>query len=309
MSRPYKIYDVTLVAREQVSPTFVRLTLRGDDLADCSPTLLDQRVKLLFGDDEALDLMLTSGDDWYAALVAAGARGPKLRTYTLISVTPDTDGSSNDGSGNDGSGEVQLDVAVHPLTDTDPSDTDHAPGMQFATSAPLGARTLLVAGDRRVEGHDRVGVAWRTEATGQVLLVGDETALPAVLNIVSTLPDDARGRVVLEVPHADDVRDVVAPAGVTVDWRVRERGERAVGVFGAAVAASSVADDSQASDQAEILWDELDQEHLDATGGRQAWVAGEASWVRTLRAEAKAAGVPKQEVSFMGYWKRGVAGS
>lgn len=290
MSRPYKIYDVTLTARQQVSSSFVRLTLRGHDLADCSPTLLDQRVKLLFGDDAALDLMLTSGDDWYAALVAAGPGGPKLRTYTLVSVTPDEADDPADG----GWGTVQIDVAVHPI-----SDEDDAPGMRFATSAPIGARTLLVAGDRRVEGHDRAGVAWRTDVTDNVVLVGDETALPAVLNIVASLPADARGRVVLEVPHADDVREVVRPAGVTIDWRVRERGEDVGEVF--ASPAPVTAADADADD---LLWDEISQ-----TATRQAWVAGEAGWVRTLRAQARAAGVPKDEISFMGYWKRGLAGS
>ena len=284
MSRPYMIFDVTLAARESISPSFVRITLVGDDLGHCSPTLLDQRVKLLFGSDSSLDLVLGSGDDWYAGLVAAGELAPRLRTYTLVSVT----------GHDDGSGEVQIDVARHPL-----SDEDHAPGLRFATSAPLGSRTLLVAGDRRVEGHDRVGVAWRTTVTDEVLLVGDETALPAVLNIVSTLPAHTKGRVVLEVPHAGDVRAVVTPPRVTVDWRVRERGERAVGVF---AATGVVPEEAVESD--ELLWDEIS-----TTDGRQVWIAGEAGWVRGLRAEAKAAGVSKDEVSFMGYWKRGLPGS
>ena len=33
MTSPYKTYAVTLVAREHVSPSFVRITLAGDDTA------------------------------------------------------------------------------------------------------------------------------------------------------------------------------------------------------------------------------------------------------------------------------------
>ncbi|MBO1032191.1 siderophore-interacting protein [Tessaracoccus sp. SD287] len=303
MTSPYKTYAVTLVAREHVSPSFVRITLAGDDLADCSPTLLDQRVKLLLGPGEALDRVLGSGADWYEALVAAGEGGPVLRTYTLVAVRP---GSPEPGA----PGEVDIDVAVHPLEDDNP-----APGMRFASAAPIGTRAILVAGDRTVEGHDRVGVAWRPEITDHVLLVGDETALPAVLNIVSTLPAGARGRVVLEVPHAQDVRSVDLPPAMSIQWCIREQGQRAAGVFGATgpgtVTAGSVgagpagpATPSSPVSAAELLWDEV-------RGGadRQAWIAGEAGWVRGLRAEAKAASVTKSEASFMGYWKKGVAGS
>ena len=293
MTSPYKTYAVTLAARERVSPSFVRITLAGDDLADCSPTLLDQRVKLLFGPDDALDLVLDADADWYEALVAAGERGPALRTYTLVAVRPS---SQTPGT----PGEVDIDVAVHPLADHDP-----APGMRFAATALIGARAILVAGDRTVEGHDRVGVAWRPEITDQVLLVGDETALPAVLNIISTLPAGARGRVVLEVPHSTDVRTVDLPPAMSIQWCVREQGQRAAGVFGAArPGTATMGTPSSPGSADELLWDEVR-----AGAGRQVWIAGEAGWVRGLRAEAKAASVPKSEVSFMGYWKRGIAGS
>jgi NADPH-dependent ferric siderophore reductase len=292
VTNPYKTFAVRLSARARVSSSFVRITLAGDDLADCSPTLLDQRVKLLFGDDAALELMLTSGDDWYAALLGLGDRRPALRTYTPVAVRPSSDGPG-------APGEVDIDVAVHPL-----DGDEAAPGMRFALDAPLGARTVLVAGDRSVAGHDTVGVVWRPALSDEVLLVGDETALPAVLNIAATLPDHARGRVVLEVPHADDVRQVALPDGVSIEWVVRDRGVRVGGVFGPAQGHAGEA----APDDGTVLWDEVaDRPRQGVTS--QAWVAGEAGWVRALRAEARTAGVPRDGVSFMGYWKRGVAGS
>ncbi|WP_022909341.1 siderophore-interacting protein [Aestuariimicrobium kwangyangense] len=302
MTTPYRTYSTRLAARTRVSSSFVRITLAGDDLGDCSPTLLDQRVKLLFGDEAALDLMLTSGEDWYAALLAAGDQRPALRTYTLVAVRPSSEDPGT-------SGEVDIDVAVHPV-----DEHQEAPGMRFALDAPLGARTVLVAGDRTVPGHDTVGVAWRPPVSDEVVLVGDETALPAVLNIVASLPSHTHGRVVLEVPHADDVREVPLPVGVTIEWVVRDRGERMPRVFDRAPAtpdegsSDEGASAERPSDDEPLLWDEAAAGRRPGAT-RQAWIAGEAGWVRALRAEARAAGVPKDEVSFMGYWRRGVTGS
>lgn len=286
----YRPFAVTLVAREQISPSFVRITLGGPDLATCSPTLLDQRVKLLFGGPEALT-DLAASPDWYPAwLSLPDADRPVLRTYTLSAVRPGTDGS----------GEVDIDVAAHPL-----GAGDVAPGMRFALEAPLGTATVLVAGDSTVPGHDRAGVAWQPGDARDLVLVGDETALPAIVNIAATLPDDAIGRIIVEVPEAGDVRPLVAPPGMSVSWRVRSRGEAAVGVFGPRkTGAAPATEGTQATHDDDLLWDEATPE-----AGRYGWVAGEAGWVRSLRAEAKAAGLGKGQVAFMGYWKRGAAGS
>lgn len=278
---PYRAFDVRLTGRARLSPSFVRITLAGDDLATCGAVLLDQRVKLLFGGPDAL-AALAASDDWYATwLAAADAERPDLRTYTLSAVRP----------ADDGSGEVDIDVVVHA------SDGHTAPGMAFATDAEPGTRAILVAGDATRPGHDTVGVAWHPGDATDVLLVGDETALPAIVNIAGTLPPATTGRIILEVPDASDARAVAAPDGVRVEWRVRSRGERAEGVFGRPAGTQP--------DDGDLLWDEAEA----PASGRYGWVAGEAGWVRALRAEARAAGVPKGQVAFMGYWKRGATGS
>lgn len=275
---PYRTFAVRLTGRRTVSPSFVRITLAGDDLASCSPVLLDQRVKLVLGDADVI-AGLADSDNWYQAWLALpDADRPAMRTYTLVAVRP--------GSG--GAGEVDIDVAVHPWD-------GEAPGMDYATKAALGTPAVLVAGDAGHPGHDTVGVAWRPGAAAEVLLVGDETALPAICNIAATLAPSMRGRIVVEVPHEGDVRPISAPTGVVVEWRVRERGERVAGVFGRPVA------DTEAD--GEDLWEEVD-----GHAGRYGWVAGEANWVRELRAEARTADVPKGQVAFMGYWKKGAAG-
>lgn len=277
----YRPFAVTLVAREQISPSFVRITLGGPDLATCSPTLLDQRVKLLFGVREVLDAMVAA-PDWYPAWLALpDVDRPVLRTYTLSAVRPGTDGS----------GEVDIDVAIHGL-----DAEGGSPGLRFALHAPLGTPTVLVAGDATVAGHDTVGVAWHPGGARDVLLVGDETALPAVVNIAATLPADAVGQIILEVPESGDERSFAHPGGVRVTWLARDRGEQAGGVFGQAA--------GESGEPEELLWDEVAGD-----GVRYGWIAGETGWVNRLRAEARAAGVPKGQVAFMGYWKRGAAGT
>lgn len=275
---PYRPFAVRLAGRRTVSPSFVRITLAGDDLATCSPVLLDQRVKLVLGEAEVLE-GLSDSEHWYATWLGLSDEGrPVMRTYTLVAVRP----------GPGGAGEVDIDVAVHPCD-------GEAPGMEYATSAALGTPAVLIAVDARHQEHQTAGVAWRPGTAAEVLLVGDESALPAIDNIAATLSPSTRGRIVVEVPHQGDVRPICAPAGVVVEWRVRERGEQIGGVFGRP---AEIAE----PDDEDLLWDEAD-------GGadRYGWVAGEAALVRTLRAEARVAGVPKGQVAFMGYWKKGAA--
>lgn len=276
---PYRPFLVRLAGRQQLSPSFVRITLAGDDLAKCSPTLLDQRVKLLFGNpSELADLM--GVEDWFADWMARPAdHRPAMRTYTLTGLR------RTSGWG----GEVDIDVAVHTLHD------GQSPGLRYATLAPIGTEVVLIAGCIEREGHDSVGLAWRPGTATDVQLIGDETALPAIRNILSALPKDVTGRAVIEVPVLADVVPLARPDGVRVDWRVRERGERAVNVL---------AGEHHGVTDGPLIWDEAQ-----GASKRYGWVAGEAGWVRGLRAEARAIGLPKGQVSFMGYWRRGMPGA
>lgn len=274
---PYRLFPATLVGRRQLSPSFVRITL-GGPLADVSPTLLDQRVKLLLGNPDALD-ELAGADEWFEAWRTMGERAPALRTYTLTAVRPTT--------GANGYGEVDIDVALHPGS--------MGPASRFACEAPLGAAVGLVAGDRTVTGHDEVGVGWHPGHADQFMLVSDETGLPAVTNILATLPDHVTGEVYLEVPTAADVRALSNPAGLAVQWFVRERGESALDALPLGACPPLQFTDT------DPVWDE------GAGGDWYGWVAGESGWVRCIRAIAKASGRPLAQMSLMGYWKQGIA--
>jgi NADPH-dependent ferric siderophore reductase len=121
------------------------------------------------------------------------------------------------------------------------------------------------------------------EPAPHVALVADETALPAAAGILGSLPRDARGTAYLEVPHADDRQGLDEPAGVDVRWVVRD-------APGAIPGAAALAVASGAPVPSEPL---------------SAWVAGEQQLASGLRRHWVQAGVPKDAISFSGYWKAG----
>ena len=114
-----------------------------------------------------------------------------------------------------------------------------------------------------------------------MLLAADETGLPAVAGVLASLPATARGLALVEVPHDDDRQAMPGPAGVEVRWVVRDDPHA---VVGAAVLAAVEA----APVPAEPV---------------TAWVVGEQGLVAGARRHWVGAGVPKQDVTFCGYWK------
>lgn len=169
------------------------------------------------------------------------------------------------------------------------------PASQFAASAPVGSDVGLVAADRRAPDYREVGVGWHGGNARQVLLVGDETALPAIVNLLAQLAPDVTGDAWIEVPHRDDVREVVHPTGIRLRWFVRDEGQSALDAFpDAGCPPLDLA-------ESEPLWAE-------GTGGHwYLWAAGESGWVRRIRAIAKTSGRPLAQMSLMGYWKRGIS--
>ena len=86
----------------------------------------------------------------------------------------------------------------------------------------VGDEVMLCGPNRLAEGPYG-GTGFRpAEGTGRFLLVADETAVPAALAILESLPATTTGAALLEVPHNGDALSVRAPAGVQVRWLPRE---------------------------------------------------------------------------------------
>ncbi|MBB5837192.1 siderophore-interacting protein [Kribbella italica] len=115
------------------------------------------------------------------------------------------------------------------------------------------------------------------------LVVGDDTAVPAIDRLLGELPADAQAEVYLEVAEESHRIELPAHPGVEVTWVVRN---------GQAAAAQPL-----------LL------EAVRAAGRREgamfAWLAGEQSVVRDLRRYLiEERGVDKADIDFTGYWRR-----
>jgi NADPH-dependent ferric siderophore reductase len=303
----YRAFRATVSRVRHLTPHFTRVTFGGDDLADFGTAGLDQRVKVVLPLPVTGFADFPDAEDWYAAWreLPLERRNP-FRTYTIRAVRPELR-------------EVDIDFVAH---------GDTGPGSAWVTRARTGDEAVLVGPDELSEGRT-IGIDWRPGEVDTVLLAGDETAAPAICAIVESLPADATGAAIIEVPTADDVLELRAPAGVEVRWlpRAHEQahGERLVpavrdwvartcwlrdcadpATAQAEIARRTLAELEAAADADGILWDVPDGTSLD--GDCYAWLAGEASVITALRRFlVREAGLDRRQVAFMGYWRRGRA--
>lgn len=281
----YRLFRCRLAGRRRLTPHMIRLTFTGDDLDQFGDTLLDQRIKVVIGPADAL-AAIPEADDWW--VTARTVPDLAMRTYSIAALRPDT-------------GELDIDFVSHGT---------EGPASRFAIEAGIGTAVLISGPDRLAPGHTTDGLAWRA-GSDRVLLAGDETALPAITNILASLPASATGHAVVEVPAPADVQSIAAPDGVRLHWCPRHDSAAAPGsallptleaVLGEVAAGEAVA---AAPDEAPgvLLWDEA---ALTTDGGLpQVWIAGETGVVRQCRRLVADAGIPRERCSFMGYWKYG----
>lgn len=117
------------------------------------------------------------------------------------------------------------------------------------------------------------------------MLIGDDSALPAIETILEALPAHAQAIVLIEVPDAREVRPVQGPAGMDLRWLLR--GD----------------DAEQAGRTLEAAVRELGP--LPSGQGR-VYIGCEAAAMRRLRATlAHTPGVERGTIVARGYWKLG----
>lgn len=291
----YRAFAVTVSGIRRLSPHFVRLTFSGDDLVDFGTAGLDQRVKIVLPLAESGFAHFPRESDWYGAWreLPEEHRNP-FRTYTVRAVRPELR-------------EVDVDFAMHGET---------GPASAWAASVQVGDESLIVGPDELSPGRT-LGIDWRPGDVRRVLLAGDETAAPAICAILESLPADAQGCAIIEIPTPADALSVVAPAGVSVRWHPRGGGIPQGGALIPAVRDWTVRTAQGHPDDAptplddidvdrEMLWDVPEGHSLD--GEFYAWIAGEASVIKTLRRFlVSEAGLDRRSVAFMGYWRLGRA--
>jgi NADPH-dependent ferric siderophore reductase len=302
---PMLLEEVEVVGVERLSPSFVRVELASPVLADfgVDGPLYDQRIKLIFPGEQGLPTFDRSTEDaawesWYGK--PEEERG-HMRTYTVRDVLgegPDT--------------RLVVDFVIH-----GPGEPS-GPGGEWGAHAEVGQRVVAMVPRR---GLPFGGIEFEPAGATQLLIVGDETALPAIARILEDLPADATGSVFVEVPLSEDIQDLRRLPGISVTWLPRNGRDRGSEIHGAVL-------DLLGADVIEPVVDEVDPdlwetptysssgEDVDASvvvvghdyDGLYARIAGEAKLVTGLRrALVKDLGIDRHQVCFMGYWRVGVS--
>ena len=239
---------------EQISPRMRRITLAGESLDGFTSAGAGDHVKLFFpapGQDKPVLPVLRDGKPVYPD----GAVAPAVRDYTPRRYDPQARA-------------LTLEFVLH----------GDGPAASWAAQAEPG-QWLGIGGPR--------GSLLTPDDCETYLLVGDETALPAIARHLEELRPGVRALVLIEAEGADEERHLPTAANATVTWL--HRNGRAAGTT-------------------RLLENALRELALPG-GDTYAWVAAEVETARRLRrylVEEEA--LPRAQVRAAGYWRLGAVG-
>lgn len=244
-----KFRTLSVVSVKDLTPTYRRIVLTGDDLEGFVSPGFDDHVKVFPPRPGEAPVMPTLGPD---GPVFPEPR-PAARDYTPRAYDPATRRLTLDFVTGHGGPATEWAMAA-------------APGVQLGVGGPRGS-TLVPT------------------AFADHVLIGDETALPAIARRLEELPAEARATVVVAVKDPSERLALTSPAALSVTWV--DRGE---------AARSEATPLAQAVEQALT-----DVERGDA----YVWIAAEAQVARTLRAQVVALGFDPRAMKAAGYWREG----
>lgn len=212
-----RAFDVVVSRVERVSDNFRRITFGGACLSDFGVQghTLDLRIKVMIppagGASADLGaLMDGSGSGWYQQWLSLDqAERGDMRTYTVRASRCDQEIP-----------ELDVDFVMH-FDDAGKG----GPASQWAAAAEPGDRVWLIGPNVHAASCSTAGayggIEWRPGLAQNVLLAGDETAVPAISAILESLPEDISGHAFLEVPSGSDCQDIQTRSGVGISWLVR----------------------------------------------------------------------------------------
>ena len=244
----FRLLEATRV--QALTPHLIRVTFTGEDLSDFESASFDDHIKVFFPTGSEPLVMPTMGPD--GLVFPAGPR-PVARDFTPRRF----DRAAR---------ELDIEFAIH----------EAGPAATWAKQAQVG-QSLGVGGPR---GSLVIptGFDWQ-------VLIGDDTALPAIARRLSELPAGTRVTAILEVADVSGHIEFETQADLTAIWCYRS----------ASVFESNAL--LQAARELELL-----------AGEGYVWAAGEASAMRAIRDHFRTErGMDKSRLRIASYWKHGDA--
>lgn len=258
------LVHLTVLRTERLSPHWMRVTLGGGEIERFTYRGYDHwfRLFLPLGGEEGLERIPKKANTLMGYLrylrIPDGVR-PVMRNYTVA------------GYRGGAAPEIDVDFVLHGL-----EDGTAGPAARWADAAQPGESVVILD----------EGTTVGPISSGEVLLVCDETGLPAVASVLASLPEGVSATAIIEAPGPEDVRDLDAPsldaANLDAQWLIRQ-GERPGSLALAAL------------------------ENVAVTEHTRVFIVGEQQLATQGRRHLVARGVPKANIRFSGYWKLGAA--
>jgi NADPH-dependent ferric siderophore reductase len=249
---PLKFRMLQVKSVKALTPSFVRITFTGDDLHDFVSASFDDHVKVFFpnpGEDKPT--LPTLGPEGHP--VFSGEK-PLMRDYTPRRFDPQAK-------------ELDIEFVLH----------EAGPATTWAAQAKVGQ--YLGIGGPRGSTIIPMELDWH-------LLIGDETALPAIARRLEELPADARVAVLLQVENAEARIELASKANPYIQWFYRDG----------------------AGNDGDALLEALRQLAL-PEGDGYVWAAGETAVMRAARQVlVTERGIDKSRIRAASYWRRGDQG-
>jgi NADPH-dependent ferric siderophore reductase len=225
------------------------VTLRGEELVGFPPPEPAGSVRLLLPEPDGLVMPTWVGNNF----AFADGRRPTLRTLTPVGTDP-------------ARGELAVEIVRHGAGRASAWAGGVRPGDPAAISGP--ARGYVPAA-----------------AAGRFLFGGDETALPALVQLAAAVPAGVPAEILAEVPDPAARFTLTDRDGISVRWI-----DGSVGVPGAALA------------------DAFTQRPV--AGDTHVWAGGEAAAMQRIRRHLyETLGVERARATARGYWKHGRSAS
>jgi NADPH-dependent ferric siderophore reductase len=249
-----RLRRLTVQHIQHLTPKMLRIALGGGDLSGFTSLGFDDHVKLFIpapGEELVLPAMGPEGP-----VYPEGAPKPALRDYTPRSYDAAL-------------GILYIDFVIH---DAGPATTWAAkarPGQTLGVGGPRGSFIIPTEFD------------WH-------LLIGDETALPAIGRRLEEFPSSTRALVIVEVENVKEQLQLTSGAPFEVIWIHRN---------------------GRPAGDATLLLERL-QSLTFPPGDYFAWIAAETQVARAVRQYLLSErGADKQWLKAAGYWRRGAIGA